>query len=300
MKMLFFCLIVFSLNAQQKDVIEYSDGKIAYQKFGIGSPVLIINGGPGMNSNGFAPLARMLSENNTTIIYDQRGTGKSELKELNSSSMTIDIMLEDIEVLREELGYEHWIVLGHSFGGMLAYAYAAKYPDKVSAMIQSHSGGMDIDIRNSFDIRSMLNRTQQDSLNYYSAKISLGDESEATALKRAEFMAPAYLHDASLAKKIAPRLTQVNRMINSYIWDDLRSIPFNRTEEMKNFKKTVLILHGETEIVPLNVAQKANRILSNSKLVVMPECGHYGWLERPDIYLKEVKYFLKNNSVLAN
>lgn len=293
-------VIVLTINAQERGEVIIDNGRIAYQAFGEGYPVVIINGGPGMNSNGFAPLAKLLSENNTIIIYDQRGTGESTMHEVNASTITMDLMVEDIENLCKELGYKNWIILGHSFGGMLAYEYAAQHPERVKAMIQSHSGGMDIDVRNRFDVRGRLTATQLDSLNYYTTKISLGDASEATALKRAEFLAPAYLHDDSLATKIAPRLTQVNMMINSYIWNDLRSIPFNNIEEMKNFEKPVLILHGQNEVVPVNVAEKAHKILPSSKLVIMPECGHYGWLERPDIYLKEVKDFLKLNSKEAN
>lgn len=286
----------FILSAQLKSKIKTADGMIAYQKFGEGDPVLIINGGPGMNSDGFAPLAELLSESNTAIIYDQRGTGASELHELKASSMTMDLMVEDIEDLRKELGYDNWIVLGHSFGGMLAYAYAAKYPERVKAMIQSHSGGLDLDIRNGPSTISRLSQTERDSLTHYSTQIRLGDDSEETNYKRALFLAPAYLYDKSLAPKIAKRLTQGNSMINSWVWNDLVRIRFDVSEEMKNFKKPVLVLIGENEVVPVRLAEKAHSILPNSKLVIMPQCGHYGWLERPDIYLKEVRQFMKANS----
>ncbi len=286
--------------AQETGMVTTESGQIAYQKFGSGYPVLIINGGPGMNSKGFASLAKMLSGNNTTIIYDQRGTGDSKIDEVNSENMTMELMVKDIERLREHLGYEQWIVLGHSFGGMLAYEYAAKHPEKVKAMIQSHSGGLDLEIRNGFDLTSRLNQIQRDSLGFYSEKIRRGDSSYETALKRAKFLAPAYLYDPSLAPTIAPRLTQANMMINSYVWNDLERIQFDHSEEMREFNKPVLILNGDNEVAPISIAKKAHAILPESKLVVMPECGHYGWLERPEIYLKEVKDFLKENSTRAN
>lgn len=303
MKKFLLIAIVLLLNAKvcaQKQSFEKDSLITSYQTFGAGDPVLIINGGPGMNSNGFEELAELLSENNKIIIYDQRGTGGSKMPHINRSNMTIDLMAQDIEDLREHLGFEEWTILGHSFGGILAYEYAAKYPDRVRAMIQSHSGGMRIDLRNEFDVREKLTRSQLDSLNHYTVKIAMGDTSEETALKRAEFLAPAYLHDNSLAGKIAPRLTEVNRMINSYIWNDLRSKQFDRTNEMKNFQKPVLILHGESEIVPLEIAKYAHETLPKSKLVVMKDCGHYGWLEKPEIYLKEVKDFLNAQSGSGN
>ena len=134
--LLFLLLIGFSLSAQEYEYVNISDGSIAYKTFGKGFPVLIINGGPGIGSDGFSSLAEVLSVNNQTIIYDQRGTGRSQIDEINASSMSMDHLLTDIESLRKHLGFDEWIVLGHSFGGMLAYAYAAEYPERVTGMIQ--------------------------------------------------------------------------------------------------------------------------------------------------------------------
>ncbi|GGG38614.1 hypothetical protein GCM10011532_23020 [Christiangramia forsetii] len=287
-------------SAQQKEIFEYSDGKIAYQTFGKGFPVLIINGGPGMNSNGFASLAKMLSENNTTIIYDQRGTGKSKLKELNASNMTIDLMVEDIEVLRQELGFEQWIVLGQSFGGMLAYAYAAKYPERVNAMIQSHSGGMSLRNVGSFSIMNRLTEAENDSLVHYSAMMHTSPGNPRLAKKRAYFMAKAYLAGTEHENTVAERLLEVNRDLNSMIWGNMRSNNFDKTPEMREFQNKVLIIHGLQDVVPIEIAEFAHEVLSNSELLKIEDCGHYGWLDRPDVYLKKVKEFLKANSININ
>lgn len=280
----------------QKQSISANGITISYQKFGTGFPVLIINGGPGMSSEGFIPLARMLSENNTTIIYDQRGTGSSGPTELNRQNISIDLMVEDIESLRKALGYTKWIVLGHSFGGMLAYAYAAKYPERVKAMIQSHSGSMDLDLLNSLNITSRLTPAQRDSLAEYSIQIRRGDTTHATALKRGEVLAHAYLYNEENIPQVAERLTQGNMRLNTLVWADMTANNFNTKPEMQKFNKPVLILNGMDEAVSENIPKKADAILPNSRLVMMERCGHYGWLDRPDIYLKEVRKFLKENS----
>ncbi len=298
MKIFFPILIsffLFQVNAQKK-TIETTGGRISYQSFGKGFPVLIINGGPGMSSEGFVPLAKILSEKNTTIIYDQRGTGESVLQEVYRENISMDLMVEDIEYLRKTLGYDRWIILGHSFGGMLAYAYAAKYPERVKAMIQSHSGGMDLELLNSLNITSRLTPAQRDSLSYYSLQISQGDTTHATAQKRGRILANAYLINKEHLPEIAERLTQGNTQINSLVWTDMRRNHFDKKPAMKNFYKPVLILNGKNEAVSEDIARKAYEILPNAKLILMAECGHYGWLDRPDIYLKEVRKFLKENS----
>lgn len=288
-------LLAFSsiLQAQSKGSIAYKDGVLSYTTYGKGDPVLIINGGPGIGSEGFGELAQILSENNRSILYDQRGTGASKVN--SDASMTIDLMVEDIEILREHLGYEKWFVLGHSFGGMLAYAYAAKYPQRICGMIQSHSGGMDLQLRNYPGLRDRLNRSQRDELNRLVQKINFGDTLRETRFQRANLMAIAYLHDTSRTSEVAERLMTVDRNINAQVWSDFNLINFDVSEEMKHFEKPVLILNGLDEIVHKNMAIHADSILPNSRLVLMENCGHYGWLERPEIYLKEVKEFLKSH-----
>jgi len=95
-----------------------------YRTFGEGKPMLIINGGPGMNSDGFTYIAEALSKYNyQTITYDQRGTGKSQVEALNAKTITMDLMVQDIENLRTHLKIDQWAILGHSFGGILATYY---------------------------------------------------------------------------------------------------------------------------------------------------------------------------------
>lgn len=290
-------LLGFSLfsNAQKQHIIS-QNSKLAYKVFGEGFPVLIINGGPGMSSEGFASLAKILSENNTTIIYDQRGTGDSGPEQVNADNISIKLMIEDIENLRKSFGFDNWTILGHSFGGMLAYAYAAKYPARVKAMIQSHSGGMDLELLRSLSINSRLSQPEQDSRAYYSAQIREGDTTHATALKRGRILAKAYLFNQKHVPEIAERLTQGNSQVNSLVWADMRQNGFATRFQMMDFSKPVLILNGEDEAVSTSIPKKAHEILPNSKLVIMKNCGHCGWLDRPDVYLKEVRKFLKENS----
>ena len=88
---LFIFLSLFGHTFAQTDGFsKNTDSSQTYYKiFGKGSPILIINGGPGMNSNGFEPLAKILAEKHQTIVYDQRGTGKSTLKELNAKTVSM-------------------------------------------------------------------------------------------------------------------------------------------------------------------------------------------------------------------
>jgi len=289
--------VVYFQTYAQKDGFAQSDGvKIYYRTFGTGTPILIINGGPGLNSDGFVDLAKTLSAQNQTIIYDQRGTGKSVMQ-IDASSITMELMIDDIENLRKELKIERWIILGHSFGGMLASYYATIHPSRIISMILSSSGGIDLDLLSyvAKNINARLTPQQQDSASYWSQKINNGDTSYFARWQRAKVLANAYVYDKKYALPIAERLTQSDLRVNNLIWQNMQKIKFNCAPKLSTFTKPVLIIQGKQDIIEEWTSQKANKILKNSKLVILDHCVHYGWLDNRDMYLSEVEKFISGN-----
>jgi proline iminopeptidase len=268
--------------------------KTHYRTFGSGKPLLVINGGPGMNSNGFETLARKLAENRMVIIYDQRGTGKSTLPKLTPETVTMQLMIADIESLRKHLKIERWDVLGHSFGGMLASYYATVHPEKIGKMVLSASGGIDLGLLDyaNANIQSKLTKTERDSLTYWNAKINAGDTSHKTRLGRGRNLAPAYLYDKKYVPILAERLTQGNADLNQLLWDDMQKIHFNCAPKLKNYAKPVLIIQGKQDIIKPETAERAHKVLKNSKVVLLEHCVHYGWLDAEVEYFKELNAFL--------
>lgn len=301
MKKLIICFVTILLHiaahAQKEGLIHNGSAKIYYRIYGEGKPLLIINGGPGMNSDGFAALAAHLSKNCMAIIYDQRGTGKSSVENADSSNITMELMTEDIETLRKHLNIDKWIILGHSFGGMMASYYATKHPGNIGALILSSSGGIDLDLLSYVPngINSKLSKTETDSINYWTNRINAGDTSYHARLRRGFSLATAYLYNRKYIPVIAERLTQGNTLIQGLVWQDLQRINFDCSEKLSSFNKPVLIIQGKQDIIEERTAIKEHAVLKNSKVVLMDKCVHYGWLDRPYIYYDEVEKFIQNN-----
>lgn len=292
------CLLLFfyhfALWAQTEGNIPISDGNIYYRTFGGGpDTLLIINGGPGMSSEGFAGLATELGKDAFCIIYDQRGTGKSFIKEINDKTITMDLMIEDIESLRKGLGISEWVVFGQSFGGMLGSYYATKHPDNIKGLILSASGGIDLEAFEDLDVLSKLSNEQRQQFNYWSRQIDNGDTSFNAQLQRGKNLAPAYLyHDRKEdIDAIGHRITQGNMTVNAIVHRNMRNINFDCKAELRKFKKPVLILQGTEDIIPVDIAKKTHETLPNSELVLMEECAHYGWLEQKEIYFLSIRDF---------
>jgi proline iminopeptidase len=82
---------------------------------------------------------RQLADRFTLIFYDHRCNGRSVGAPV--SSMTWENLTADADALREKLGFERWVVLGHSFGGQVALEYALRYPDRLSHLVLLDTGG---------------------------------------------------------------------------------------------------------------------------------------------------------------
>lgn len=301
MKTLFKTVLIFISFFGYSQTEDYSTNtdntKTYYKIFGEGQPILIINGGPGMNCNGFESVAkRLASKNYQTILYDQRGTGKSKLSKLNNQTITMKLMAEDIESLRKHLKIKKWIILGHSFGGMLASYYASLYPQNIEKMILSASGGIDLGLRAyaGQSIQNNLSKIERDSLEYYNSKIEKGDTTKTTRLGRGRALAPAYLFNKKHVSTLAERLTQGNATINNLVWEDLQKIKFDCKPQLKNFKQPVLIIQGKQDVITAETAEIAHKTLTNSKIILMDSCGHYGWLDAEDVYFNSIFDFLKS------
>ncbi|CAM3305772.1 Alpha/beta hydrolase [Flavobacterium longum] len=294
--MLFILLLSPLVFAQTEGTIDSDGAKLHYRIFGSGQPVLIINGGPGLDSDGFVGLAQALSKNNQTIIYDQRGTGKSTVKPINHSAISMDLMVNDIENLRKHLGIGQWVVLGHSFGGMLAAYYATKHPEQIAGLIFSSSGGIDLGLRDYVNTRmnSLLTAAQRDSLQYWNRKLSAGDHSHTVRIGRGRAMAPAYVYRKEFAENIAQRLAQTNLDINRIVWENLEAIHFDCAGGLAYFNKPVLVLQGKNDVLEVKTAEKIHRAFKKSKLVLLDDCGHYGWLDAPTAYFSAIDQFLKS------
>lgn len=274
--------------------IPFENGHLHVTTIGKGQPILIINGGPGMNSNGFVSLGQELGQNHLAILYDQRGTGKSTITNINPESMTMDLMVSDIEIIRQYFGFENWVVLGHSFGGMLASYYLKKHPERIRGLILSGSGGFDLSITRNINLLSRLSETERDSFNYWNQRINQGDTTYLTRYNRGKYLAPAYVYDRKHVPLIAERLTHGNSTINRLIWQNMRAIEFNCRDAYINFKNPVLIIQGKQDVMGDHIAKEAHRLLENSELVFLDSCVHYGWLEQPDSYFGAVYQFLSN------
>ena len=101
---------------------------------GRGLPCLVVHGGPGAGSYGLEKLGLQPLENQLQLVYlDQRGSGRSASAPRHDYRLARQV--QDLEELRQRLSLPRWVLLAHSFGGVIATAYAQRYLERVQALI---------------------------------------------------------------------------------------------------------------------------------------------------------------------
>ncbi|PXA86917.1 hypothetical protein DMC47_33660 [Nostoc sp. 3335mG] len=158
-------------------------GAIAYRDCGHGLPVLIIPGGPGLDAEYIAPVARMITAmHRRAILIEPRGTGASRAAIGDGSRLTVAGSIADVEAVRRASGADKVVLIGHSFGGGVAQAYAAAFPDRVAGLVLLDSTGPDMQ-PSKVPLDSWRKRATPEELHRYDAARAAGNKVAAMRLK---------------------------------------------------------------------------------------------------------------------
>lgn len=122
------------LGAQEMKIVTSDSVSLYVNVRGNGTPCLYLHGGPGSGSLWMEEFMGDYLENNFRMVYlDQRGVGRSSSPVNGDYSM--ERMVKDFEEVRNALGIDRWLTLGHSFGGILQMGYVMARPEVNSGML---------------------------------------------------------------------------------------------------------------------------------------------------------------------
>src|SRR6266581_5002481 len=116
----------------QSKTVHSPEGADIYVRWGGTGAVVVLLHGYAENSDSWAPLAADLAKDHTVVVPDLRGIGRSSKPAGGYDKKT---EAKDIRAVVTSLGYDKTFVVAHDIGNMVAYAYAASYPDKVERLV---------------------------------------------------------------------------------------------------------------------------------------------------------------------
>ena len=282
-------------------------GRIYYETEGHGSPIVLVAGGPGGSHAAFHPWFSRLAAHHRVIYFDNLGRGRSD-RLRDPKKYTIERDIEDIEALRVALKLKTITLLGQSYGGMPALAYALKYPELTDHLILSDTilGAkgfqQNIDSCN-HEASTRFPETWKKLTAMRAKSIKTGSE-----LYEKLYSKPTddlyWYHPENDAKifRSGEKIDDLNNAIYyAMVGDDPEWIVggtikgYDPRPEMKNLAIPTLICVGRFDRVALpEIAQEIKDVLPahTSQLVVFERSGHYPWIEEADRYFKIVSTFL--------
>lgn len=258
-----------------------------------GTPLLVINGGPGvdhgyMHSTLHAVSALdELARDRPVIFYDQRGVGKSPALQLGQTC-TIADQVADLEALRDYLGYQRINILGHSFGGYLAIAYAARYPERIERLILCDSAAPRF-ADTLFLFAAVFPETHEQMV-----AIEIIDE----ATKKASFMHyfSMLFYSPKNRDTYLAQVTEVkaNTEVAAMLLEDMEELDF--TPVLATFGFPALVITGRFDMnVAPSVAYAIHKAIPGSRFVVFEESGHLPFYEEQEGFVRTVRRFLSGN-----
>lgn len=284
---------------KQNGYIAVDGGKIYYEKFGAknSNPVIVLHGGPGMlDSSYLLPQMAELANENQVIFYDQRGSGKSLGFALNSSSINMNNFVADLEALRAKLGFDKFTVVGHSWGGLLAMAYAIKYPQHLNAVVLVSSAPANAAGFKIFG-NEYVKRTQtiQSELTKIETSKQFQDGDPSAVKQYFHDIFAVYFYNKADLEKLSLVFTKPAFLSGKQVADILMIdylSTYDLSAELNKLQMPVLIIHGENDIVPLSTAQTTNALIPNSQLIVLQDCDHFPYIEKPSAFFNDTSAFI--------
>lgn len=267
------------------------------KKIGKGEPIIVLHGGPGLFHNYLVSGFEKLAEKYQIIFYDQRGCGKTDFPK-DTTSITIQNYVNDLEAIRVHLKIEKLNLAGHSWGAILAIDYAKQFPEHLKKLIliapapantdffdqmfkNMQSKRTDDDIKEMVKIMSSKEFDDRNPEAVLSAikigdKVNLFDQTKIDELYSSMVFTPASANNMLL----------VNSIMEKNFFD------YNITENIKTFTCPTLIIIGDLDNVPFASAQLLQDNLKNARLEVLKSAAQYPFFEANKEFTTSVNNFL--------
>ena len=258
---------------------------IYYETCGEGVPVLVMHGGLGLDHQYLRAAIDDLAGSAQLVFYDHRGNGRSAPVD-DWESVTLASLADDAEALRRELGFDRFVLYGHSYGGFVAITYALRYQRKLSGLILAATAAS---LRHPPDIPL---DADPDAVAAFRALFSgpMGSDGEwAETWSRA---LPLYWPDMDrdMAADIHRRT-----IYRADAWN--RSGPalagYEALEELGRIDVPTLLLSGRRDFIcgPAR-HEEMHAMLPHSELVILEHSGHFSFLSERERHREVVAGWL--------
>ncbi|MDG6959549.1 MAG: proline iminopeptidase-family hydrolase [Nitrososphaerota archaeon] len=273
-----------------------------YRQFGdpTKGDVLGLHGGPGATHDYLLPLADLASHGYRVTLYDQLGCGRSQVPK-DPALFVPEHYVEEVEEFRREMNLGRPHLIGSSWGGLLAIAYALKYQRNMSTL--TTVGGLHsvpLTVREMQRMKKKLPAGVQKALVKYETLGEYENPEYADAVmvyykkhlcRLDPWPAEVSYSLEHISKPVYGTMNGPNEFTiigNIRYWDV--------TSRLRAIRVPALILGGRYDEVSPVVARELHRHIRGSELTIFPKSSHLAFWEERSAFMKRVVRFLGEHS----
>ncbi len=279
--------------------VHTSEVDLGYETFGSPSsaagaqlPVIAVNGGPGLSHRYMLvnDMWQKVAAHRLVVLYDQRGTGASKRMQAGAPQ-TMEAQVADLDAIRAALRLDRVALVGDSYGGLLAMAYAAAHPEHVAKLVLSDSAPPAWK-----DMVHLLPQVFPDVEERDAEEEKrLGDGTDAAAQAgllnhfKMIFYSPEKLAAYLAAMGDIGYVPQVGEAVSKATAD------LDLTAKLAGFHFPTLVITGryDMNVAPLTAWRMAHAI-PGAKIVFFEKSGHLPSYEEAEKYRQVLEQFLGN------
>ena len=256
-------------------------------------PLLMLHGGPGMSHDCLEPLEALARTGRPVVLYDQLGCGNSAVPD-DPPRWTIPLFVGELAAVRAALGLDRLHLLGFSWGGQLALAYALTQPPGLASLILHGT-------------RANARTREADTARVY-ATLPAGVGAILHAHEAAGTTAdPTYqaaqrvfaLRHVCRIDPWPPFLQRTITRMNPRVGEQVRALPgpegnrdWDVTDRLGAIRVPTLITAGRHDGLVPDQHDLLHAGIAGSELAVFEESSHYAHAEEPERYLATLATFL--------
>jgi proline iminopeptidase len=286
-------LAVALLHHPQESRVQVQGASLYVRVAGRGQSMIVLHGGPDFDSAYLLPDLDRLSNSYRLIYYDQRGRGRSA-DGVRPEDVTLASELDDLDRVRRHFRLDKVVLLGHSWGTLLALEYALRHPEHVSRLILMNpapvsASGVAVLRKSYVEALGADMDTQKAILD--SAAYKDGDPEAVTARYRIHFehafKKPAD-YETMMTAMHAAFVRQGRegivkaRAVEQRLYVDTWKIPdYDLLPKLRELHVPTLVIVGDSDFIPPVIASHIAGAIPNATLVEIKDCGHFAYLEKP-------------------
>jgi proline iminopeptidase len=271
---------------------------------GRGRPVIVLHGGPDFDHAYLRPELDHLGDTYRLIYYDQRGRGKSA-ENVRPEEITLASDLKDLDGLREHFQLAAPVLLGHSWGAVLALEFALRHPALVSGLVLMNPAPVSqaqlTTLRQSYIAQLGSDLDRQRTIQA-GAAYKDGHPDAVAARYRIHFKHA--LHRPADYEMLMTRMSAAfrrqgkegilkARAVEEQLYRDTWSrTGYGLLPGLCSLRVPTLVIVGEQDFIPPAVAGEIAHALPQATLVTIPNCGHFAYLECASAVRTAMKDFL--------